>query len=697
MGPTQRIAAGALLIIFLVLLAYGSVLRAGFIWDDPEYVINNQTLRTFEGLKLIWTRPGSTPQFYPLVFTTFWIEYHLWELRPFGFHLVNILIHILSSLLLWRLLSRLALPGAWLASAIFAVHPVHVESVAWITERKNVLSGFFYLSSLLAYLRFAVPETGTSTAKKRSPAPAPEERTWPYYALALALFICALLSKTVTCSLPVAILLLLWLKGERFGWRDAALLIPFFLVGGALGSMTVWMEKFFVGASGAEWSLSPLGRILVAGRIPWFYAGKLLWPAELSFIYPRWRIDPALWWQYLFPLASAALVAALWIQRRRFGKGPLAAVLFFLTTLFPALGFFDVYPMRFSFVADHFQYLASLGPIVLFASLIAKRIDRPGQQHRWAALAACGLMLGAMVLKDRQQGLIYKDQETLWRDTLSKNPDAWIAHNNLAEILVARGELDDAAIHCSEALRLKDDLPEAHGNLANILFKHGKLEEAVPHYEKVLQADPDNVIAHNNLAATLDALGRTEKAVAHFAEALRLRPDFANAHYNFANSLMKQGKTDEALLHYSRAVRIKPDFPQARYKLGLALQESGERDKAIGQYRKALRIKPGWMEVENNLAWLLATSKTTGPDGIEEALRLAERVNQNTGGRFPSVLDTLAASFARAGRFAKAAETAEKALELAEASKQDKLAEQIRSRLGLYLENRPYLEGDFGG
>jgi len=495
----------------------------------------------------------------------------------------------------------------------------------------------------------------------------------------------------------VAILLLLWLKNEQFGWKDAALLIPFFLVGGALGSMTVWMEKFFVGARGVEWSLSPLGRILVAGRIPWFYAGKLIWPAELSFIYPRWRIDTSLWWQYLFPLASAAMVATLWFQRRRFGKGPLATVLFFLATLFPALGFIDVYPMRFSFVADHFQYLASLGPIVLFASLIAKRIDRPGQPHRWAVLAACGLMLGVMVLKDRQQGRIYKDQETLWRDTLRKNPDAWIAHNNLAEILVSRGELEDAAIHCSEALRLKDDLPEAHGNLANILFKHGKLEEAVPHYEKVLQADPDNVIAHNNLAATLDALGRTEKATAHFAEALRLRPDFANAHYNFANSLMKQGKTDEALRHYSRAVSINPDFPQARYKLGLALQESGERDKAIRQYRKALRIKPGWMEVENNLAWLLATSKTTRPDGIEEALRLAERVNRNTGGRFPSVLDTLAASYARAGRFAEAAETAEKALELAEASEQDKLIEQIRSRVRLYLENRPYIEGNFGG
>lgn len=688
MGPAQRIAAGALLIIFLVLLAYGPVLRAGYIWDDPEYVINNQTLRTLEGLKLIWTRPGSTPQFYPLVFTTFWIEYHLWELRPFGYHLVNILLHILSSLLLWRLLSRLSLPGAWLASAIFAVHPVHVESVAWITERKNVLSGFFYLGALLAYLRFAMP--GASP-------PASQERAWSYYALALALFICALLSKTVTCSLPVAILLLLWLKDEQFGWKDAALLIPFFLVGGALGSMTVWMEKFFVGASGAEWSLSPLGRILVAGRIPWFYAGKLLWPAELSFIYPRWRIDPAIWWQYLFPLASVAVVAALWIQRRRFGKGPLAAVLFFLATLFPALGFFDVYPMRFSFVADHFQYLASLGPIVLFASLAAKRFARPDQRHRWAALAACGLMLTAMVLKDRQQGLIYKDQETLWRDTLKKNSDAWIAHNNLAEILVARGELDDAAVHCSAALSLKDDLPEAHGNLANILFKNGKIREAVPHYEKVLQADPDNVIAHNNLAATLDALGRTEEAAAHFAEALRLRPNFANAHYNFANSLMKQGKTEEAIRHYSKAVRLKPNFPQARYKLGLALQEAGERDKAIVQYRKALRDKPDWMEVKNNLAWLLATSRTTGSDGIHEALQLAVQVNQKTAGRFPIVLDTLAASYARAGRFAEAVETTEKALELAEASEQDKLAEQIRSRMQVYLENRPYFEGDFGG
>ena len=681
----RTIAAGVALLVLMVATIYLPALRAGTIWDDPEYVTQNTTLRSAEGLKRIWLEPGATPQYYPLVFTTFWLEYRLWELRPFGFHLTNVLLHLANALLLWLLLRRLAVPGAWLAAAIFAVHPVHVESVAWITERKNVLSGFFYLSSLFMYLRYL------GLGEEGGPS-----RRGLVYALSLGLFLCALLSKTVTCTLPVAILLLLWWKKERLSWRDGLPLILFFVAGAAFGSMTVWMEKFFVGAQGEEWLHSPLDRILVASRIPWFYAGKLLWPGTLSFIYPRWRIDDGSGWAYLFPLATVGLVIGLWCLRKRAGKGSLTAVLFFLVTLFPALGFFDVYPMRFSFVADHFQYLASLGPIVPFAALASHRIETFGARPPGRAgpvwIILCCLILGLLGLKTRQQGYIYKDQETLWRDTLSKNRGAWIAHNNLAEILVAQGKLDEAAHHCAEALDLKDDLPEAHGNLANLLFRKGRFDEAVPHYEAVLRADPKNVIAHNNLAATLEALGRKKEALAHFQEALRINPGFANAHYNFANFLSREGQAKEALRHYDEAVSINPDFPQARYRFGLALQARRDRTGAVRQYREALRIRPNWLEVENNLAWLLATTKAFPPGAAAEAVRLAEAACRRAGDRVPTLLDTLAAAYGGAGRFEEAVDSAQRAIELAKDGGDEAFVEAVRGRLQHYMEGKPFYE-----
>ncbi|HEX4342912.1 MAG TPA: O-GlcNAc transferase, partial [Verrucomicrobiae bacterium] len=329
-----------MLLVVATFIAYQPMWHAGFIWDDDAYVTNNQTLHDLNGLKQIWLEPKATPQYYPLVYTTFWLEYHTWKLNPLGYHVVNVLLHALGSLLLWRVLKRLALPGAWLAAAIFALHPVNVESVAWVTERKNVLSAVLFFAAALAYLRF----DGLAESKKR---------LWTWWCAALLLFIGALLSKTVACSLPAALLLVCWWKKGRVTMADVLPLIPFFIMGLGLGLHTAWLEKHHVGASGAEWSLSFIERCLIAGRALWFYAGKLVWPSQLTFIYPRWQIGTGVWWQWLFPLAVLAVVVTLWRARKRLGRGPLVAVLFFAGTLLPALGFFDLYPMRYSFVADH--------------------------------------------------------------------------------------------------------------------------------------------------------------------------------------------------------------------------------------------------------------------------------------------------------------------------------------------------------
>ncbi|MBU0640698.1 MAG: hypothetical protein KKB50_17685 [Planctomycetes bacterium] len=267
-GHTKDADRNLLLGVVLVaatLAAYVPAMRGGFIWDDDYYVSDNQTLRTTDGLRRIWLEPGAVPQYYPLVHTTYWVEYRLWQDWAPGYHAVNVVLHALSALLVATALRRLQVPGAWFAALLFALHPVHVESVAWITERKNVLSGLFYLLAVLAYCRFANLDSN----------PARPGRCWGCYTLALALFLCALLSKTVTASLPAALLLLIWWKRGRIGGRDIAPLVPFFALGIALGLVTVWMEKHHVGAQGELWHLALAERLLVAGRAAWFYAGKL--------------------------------------------------------------------------------------------------------------------------------------------------------------------------------------------------------------------------------------------------------------------------------------------------------------------------------------------------------------------------------------------------------------------------------------
>jgi tetratricopeptide (TPR) repeat protein len=638
------------LIVLLTLLAYIPAMRGGYIWDDNAHITDNATLRSSDGLKRIWFQPEALPQYYPLVHTAFWVEYHLWQLHPFGYHLVNVLLHTFNAILLLLVLRYLRVPGAWLAAAFFALHPVHVESVAWITERKNVLSGFFYLSSALAYLRFANvtgDPANTALSSDTDPLTSTESsRSWGFYAFSLFLFLCALLSKTVTCTLPAAILLVLWWKRDRIYWRDILALVPFLIVGVVLGLTTVWLEKYHVGAQGEEWALSFLDRLLVAGRALWFYAGKLVWPRSLTFIYPRWQIDSGVWWQYLFPLAAVAVIFILWSLRRRIGKGPLVAVLFFAGTLVPALGFFNVYPMRFSFVADHFQYLASIGLIALATAGITTLFGRVGSRQSSLGLIVCMAVLFVFGLLVWQQGNTYKDAETLYRDTISKNPDAGMAHFNLAILLLNRGRPEEVMAHFSEALRLQPDDADAHYNLGVALEKQGRLKEAMSHfseavrlrpnyadayysiavilagmdryneatsyYSKALRVNPNHAEAHNNLGVALFSLGQLDKAIGHYLTAIKLDPNFSKAHNNLGNALVQKGKLDEAISQYHRALEIKTNYPEAHNNLGVALAQQGKMAEAIIQFEKALRLKPEYAQARTNLAYALDVVKERG-------------------------------------------------------------------------------------
>jgi protein O-mannosyl-transferase len=577
----------SLLLAAATVLAYLPALSAGFVWDDDSHVTDNPTLRSLAGLRRIWTEPGATPQYYPLTHTSFWVEYRLWGPRPFGYHLDNVLLHVINALLVVALLRLLGVPGAWLAGFLFALHPVNVESVAWVSERKNVLSAAFYLAAALAYLRFAPPGGGLGERGRRR-----------YYLLFLGTFLAALLSKSVTATLPAALLLVPYWKRGRLARRDVTPLSLPLAMGVAAGLVTVWLEAHHVGAVGGSWDLAPAERILVAGRALWFYLGSLAWPVDLAFIYPRWKLDPASARQLLYPVAAVAVLAGLFWERRRIGRGPLVAALFFAGTLVPALGFFNVYPFRFSFVADHFQYLACLGPLALAGAAgaaVVARWPRP-------ATAVAAVVLSVLGLLSWQRAHAFADEETLWRDTLRRNPGAWMAHLNLGALLDRSGRVDEAYRHYALALQAKPDLAGGWNNLGEAAERLGRPEEALEDFAKALRLDPGNVDATMNRANALFAMGRLDEAAAGYRRVVELRPDHAAAHNNLGALLLAQGDAAGAAVQLEAAVAAQPGFARAWATLGAAYEALGRPAAAAVAYRRAVALEPGNRRAAEGLA-----------------------------------------------------------------------------------------------
>jgi tetratricopeptide (TPR) repeat protein len=659
---------GALLVV-AVLVAYQPVWHAGFIWDDDSYVTRNPTLRDLPGLWRIWFDVTSTPQYYPLVHTSFWLEYHAWGLNPLGFHLVNVFLHAIAAILLWRVLVRLQVPGAWIAAAIFALHPVEAESVAWITERKNVLSAVFYFAAALTYLRF----TELQDAKT------PGRRQWFSYLGSLALFLCALLSKTVACSLPATLLLVRWWKTGRVTRQHILPLLPFFVFGLALGLSTAWLERYHVHAEGAAWSLTFIERLLIAGRGLWFYAGKLVWPAKLTFIYPRWDIHAGVWWQWLFPIAAIAVLVVLWRARSRMGRGPLVAVLFFAGTLVPALGFFNVFPFRYSFVADHFQYLASVGLITLGAVGL-NRLPR----------FVPGILLVLLAALTWRQLAIYRDLPTLWTDTVDKNPTSWMAQNNFGMVLLQRGKENEAVAHLQKALELDPNQFEVYNNLGYALLEMGRVNESFPHLHKALELDPNRATIHYNLGNALLQSGLVDEAIVQLEKATEIDPTYVPAYSNLGHALLIKGRVNESLAALQKALEIDPNYTGARFNIAHTLLQMGRGDEAVSHLQTVLTIDPDDAEAQKNMAWVLATSPEARIRDGAKAVELAERANQLTKGQNPIMVVTLAAAYAEVGRFPDATKTAEEALRLANDSGNVALAEGIRGHIQLYRSGRPF-------
>ena len=607
------------LIFCATVLAYLPALSGDFIWNDSDYV-TAPALRPLAGLARIWTEPGATQQYYPLLHSFFWVQHRLWGDHPLGYHLVTLLLHAGSAVLFALVLRRLfasdrAGPDAgiaWLAALLFALHPVHVESVAWITEQKNTLSLVFYLIAAAVYLRF------DETRRPRT------------YVAALALFVLSLGCKTVTATLPAALLVIFWWKRGRLDWRrDVLPLLPWLALGAAAGLFSSWVEQTYVGAQGVDFSLPAIGRALVAGRAIWFYAGKLVWPFGLNFVYPRWTVDAAVWWQWLFPLGVLAVGAALWALRRR-TRGPLAAFLFFVGSLFPVLGFVNLYGARYSWVWDHWQYLPDLGLLALIAAGLTAGWRRAALRLRWLGpglVAALAVLLGALTWA--HCGMFHDDQ-TLYRATLARNPGCSLAHNNLGLVWSKMpGRLKDAIAEYEETLRLQPDYAGAHNNLGLAWSQMpGRLKDAIAQYKEALRLQPDSAEAHNNLGnAWAQVPGRLKDAIAQYVEALRLQPDSVEAHNNLGLVWAKMpGRLKDAIAQYEEALRLQPDYVEAHNNLGLVWAKMPGRLKdAIAQYEEALRLKPDSAEAHNNLGVVWSKMPGRRKDAAaqyEEALRL---------------------------------------------------------------------------
>ena len=409
------------------------------------------------------------------------------------------------------------------------------------------------------------------------------------YLLSLALFAAALLSKSVTATLPAALLVVIWWRRGRLELRrDVLPLLPFFAVGVSAGLLTAWVERRYGGAEGAVYALGALQRCLLAGRVIWFYLAKLAWPANLAFIYPHWRVDAGDWRSYAFPVAALAALAILWRNRGR-GRGPLAAALFFAGSLFPALGFFNVYPFAYSYVADHFQYLASLG--IFAAAGIGwgqmRGSDR-GKKHllitNYSFPISFLLVLAALTWRQSGQ---YRDSETLYRATIDRNPECWMAHTNLGVALAASGRTDEAIAHYEKALSVDPSLARVHNDLGSALFSKGRPAQALAHIDEALRLQPRFPAATYNRAITLQALGRTTEAIDAFFAVLRMNPNFFEARYNLALALAGAGRTPEAADQFERAIALRPGFPATYYNLGMALRAMGREGDADVQFQKA--------------------------------------------------------------------------------------------------------------
>ena len=561
-APIHEHVLAMLGLVMLVAVSYvPAVLYGGFIWDDV-IITKASPIRDATGLWRIWFSPDDLKQweghYWPLLYTTFWLEHKLWGFAPIGYHFVNVLLHSVVVLLAWRLLLRLGVPGAWFAAAVFAVHPLHAESVAWIIGRKDVLATLFALACGFSYMRFVEDGRGAR------------------YFLALALFVAGLLSKSTIVTLPVAFVVWHWWKQERVARVDWIRILPFFTVGLFITVTDWWIYK---GKEVISFDYSFPERVVIAARALWFYVTKLVWPVDLMTIYPRWPITVADPWGWTCVVAGTAVAVLLWHARGRIGRGPLAAVLFFTVALFPVLGFVDYGYMQFSFVADRYQYLAGLGVIALLVAAATTGLTRLGAfqgvpdgtlKGAFADVRRVGvgvvavMVLVALGTLTWRQSEIYHDQGTFFTHILFLNPEARGAQHNLGDWLSNEGRHEEALAAYRIAHEQRPDFATIVNKMGVEYESLGQPEKAEAHYRRALRMDSRHVHAITNLALLLTKRKQHEEALTLYREVIRIDPRYVNAYVGMSVALGQMRRYAEALKMLEQALELEPDSPTAR-------------------------------------------------------------------------------------------------------------------------------------
>jgi tetratricopeptide (TPR) repeat protein len=696
-GNYRAVVGVCVFLVGAIWVVFGQTLGHGFVnFDDDIYVYQNPVVLkglTFQGISHVFTH-RMCDFYHPLTMVSFMLDAQAYGLKAGGYHLTNILLHGMTAILLFLVLRQMMMdlgadkrvgaaatqvgalwPSAFVA-AVFAIHPLRVESVAWVTERKDVLSGLFFVLTLGAYVRYT-----------RNPF------SLVRYLKIIFLFALGLLSKPSLVTLPFLLLLLDYWPLDRM--QPAAPRSTFKV----LRPLIIEKIPLFVlsTASCVATILTQLSSLAPVKELPLFhrtgyaaasyvvYLGQMFYPGDLAVVYPFPQKGLPLP-EVVLALALLAGISVVVLALRQRHPYLVVGWLWYLGMLVPMIGMVHVGSVA---RADRFTYLAQIGVYILL-TWTAIELTASWRSRRWVLGGGALVVLAVLIACARDQTAYWRDSESLWTHTLACTSGNSVAHYNLGGIFLQQGRMDEAIAQYQKTLEIKPDDDEAYNNLGNVFLQQGRMDEAISCYQKALEINPSHAKALNNLGDAFRQQGRMDEAIAQFQKALAINPGYAEVHNNLGSAFRQQGRMDEAIAQFQKALAINPDYAEAHYNLGNAFLQQGHMDKATAHFQQALTIKPGYVEAQNNMAWVLATCPQASLRNGIKAVGLAERANQLTGNGNPVILHTLAAAYAEAGRFSEAIETVQRALHLAEEQSNTALAGPLQSQLKLYQAGIPF-------
>jgi protein O-mannosyl-transferase len=644
--PHFRVFAGMAIIFAFAFIAYYPCMSGGFIWDDKMLLTENEIIKAPDGLYRFWCTTEPT-DYWPVTYTAFWFEWRLWGMNPTGYHVANLILHVVEGWLIWYILSKFSIPGAFLAGLIFVVHPVNVESVAWIAQRKNTMALLFFLLSIFCYVQAETQPTTQNRLYRHG------VDLW--YMFSLVTFMLAILSKGSVVILPVLLLGIIWWRRRPMAW-DLLRITPFFVAAVGFTAVNVWFQTH--GTREVIRDAGLMERLLGAGAVIWFYLYKTLLPINLDFVYPQWKIDinSLLWW---LPILTALMVTAvLWWCRKGWSRPFFFAWCFFCVALVPVMGLTDSYFMKFSLVADHYQHIAIIGVIALVSAGWSEWYRHSRGAKHWAAMMVAIMALGMLAFLTWRQSGYYRDEMTLYQVTLGNDPNCWLVHNNLGVIFAEAGRPHEALEHYQQALRVKPKYANFYNNLANVLKDMGKLPEAIEQYQYALRLDPNSAEIHYNLGQALVKIGQYPEAIEQYRQAVNLKPYYSEALNSLGLALVNVGRVAESIEIYKKALAINPNYISAHNNLGYALCMKNQTQEAIQHFEWSLKLKPDDPDVHLNLGNALYMSSQ--PDKAIEHYRQALKLNS----RSPEAHNSLGVVLAQTGRSEEAIDHYKQAIKL---------------------------------